>query len=249
MRKVRELTAAMGALAVALALVLTGAPTAVAGGPTSVMLASPTSWQTASLYNNDEKYERLGDLLGHAGGDLDHSTEEKPPKLGDSIGHQINVTWLAHDVSPWRVDRVFPSAPGTKSVWILTELGMSEPRNETWHEAQDPAALRALLTDLGVMGKKPTATDTASGATQPSEDASAAASAGTEEPPARTASAATADGTDWWWAIPGAAAGAVLALVLRPFVPGVPRRLSPVPWPPRRRRVREPGPRQELTDV
>ncbi|MGH1555107.1 hypothetical protein ACRAWF_34080 [Streptomyces sp. L7] len=49
------------------------------------------------------------------------------------------------------------------------------------------------------------------------------------------------DGTDWWWAIPGAAAGAVLALVMRPFA----LRLSPNRW----RKGREPEPRQELRDV
>ncbi|WP_344388347.1 hypothetical protein [Streptomyces vastus] len=96
MRRVRELVAAAGALTVALALVLTGAPTAVAGGPTSVLLVSPDSAETASLYNSDEDYTRLRDLLPQEGGDLE-KLREKPPDL-DSIGRRINITWMIHDV-------------------------------------------------------------------------------------------------------------------------------------------------------
>jgi hypothetical protein len=266
MRRVRELAAAAGALAAALALVLAGAPTAVAGGPTSVLLVSPDSGETASLYNNEKEYMDLRDLLlAEPGRDLD-SSKEKPPEP-DSIGRRINVTWMIHDVTPWRVDMIHPDVPGSRSIWILTQLrmdfGTSEPTKEIWHQAKNPDDLRALLTDLGVMSDHPEGTNPESGPEQPSDDDSAAVSAGTSagasagtsadtpagtaQPPATTAAAGAGDGTDWWWAIPGLAAGATLALVLRPFAVRHSGALSLGRW--QRWRKRDAGPRQELRDV
>ncbi|WP_245685533.1 hypothetical protein [Streptomyces yerevanensis] len=248
MRRVRELAAAAGALTVALALVLTGAPTAVAGGPTSVLLVSPYSGETASLYNSDEEYVRLSDLLPQRGGDLER-LQEKPPDL-DSIGRRINITWMIHDVTPWRVDMVHPDVPGSRSVWILTQLTLThdalKPPKEVWHRAEKPDELRSLLTGLGVMSEHPEGTNPASGPQDSSDDASAAVPPGAGETPATTVTAATGadDGTDWWWAIPGLAAGAVLALVLRSFAARLPGAV-----PLGRGRGRDVGPRQELRDV
>ena len=248
MRRVRELAAAAGALTVALALVLTGAPTAVAGGPTSVLLVSPYSGETASLYTGDEEYVRLSDLLPQRGGDLE-KLQEKPPDL-DSIGGGINITWMIHDVTPWRVDRVHPDVPGSRSVWIQTQLTLApdalKPPKEVWHRAEKPDEFRSLLTGLGVMSEHPAGTNPASGPQDSSDDTSAAVPPGADETPATTATAAAGadDGTDWWWAIPGLAAGAVLALVLRPFAARL-----PVALPPGRGRGRDAGPRQELRDV
>lgn len=246
LRRVRELAAAAGALTVALALVLTGAPTAVAGGPTSVLLVSPNSGETASLYNSDEEYMRLSDLLPQEGGDLKR-LQEKPPDL-NSIGRRINITWMSHDVTPWRVDMVHPDVTGSRSVWILTQIAWgleaSEPPKEVWHRAEKPNELRSLLTDLGVMSKHPEGTNPDSGPQDSSDDTSAAARPDAGEPPATTAAAGADAGTDWWWAIPGLAAGAVLALVLRPFAARLPGAL-----PLGRGRGRDVGPRQELRDV
>ena len=69
---------------------------------------------------------------------------------------------------------------------------------------------------------------------EPGSDAGAVA---TETAVARSSTAD--DGTEWWWALPGLAVGAVLALVLRPFALRM-----------RGDRVRrERGPRQELRDL
>lgn len=228
----------------ALAAVLLGAPPAMAGGPTSVLVVSPESGESAALYYSDEEYERLMQLLGTLGSGI----REEPPGVGvgSGGGRQINVTWMAHDVQPWRVDRVYPDTPRSKEVWIHTATDMRS-LNGRWHKAKHPAQVRALFKKLGVMGKPspeggggifPTPWQT------PEDSGTTPAPAPTGQ--ARTtaaAGAATDDGTDWWWAIPGAAAGAVLALVLRPLVAGVPgaRPLS--------RRERERGPRQELRDM
>lgn len=226
----RELAAGLGALAAALALALWGAPAASAGGPTSVLVVSPESGETASLYCSDEEYGELERLLGPRGAGI----RTKPPEANLLAARQINVTWMAHDVSPWRLDQVFPLADGDE-VWIHSAENLPEV-NGRWHRTKNPAQLRALLKDLGVMGK-------VSGkghaifprpAQEPGSDAGAV-----EAEASAVASSAADDGTDWWWALPGLAAGVVLTLVLRPFAL---RR----PWD----RLRgEPGPRQELRDV
>ncbi|GGN82833.1 hypothetical protein GCM10011579_070950 [Streptomyces albiflavescens] len=229
-----------GALAVAFAAVLLGAPSAMAGGPTSVLVVSPESAETTALYYSDKEYGQLMSLLGEPGS----GTREEPPGQGSAGGHQLNVTWLAHDVSPWRVDRVYPDSPRSKDVWIHTTTELPS-MNGYWHKAEDPAQVRALFKKLGVMGKpSPEGGGGIFPAPRQMPEDSGTASAPAEE--ARTTTAAdatTGDGTDWWWAIPGAAAGAVLTLVLRPLVAGVPGAR------PLGRRERETEPRQELRDV
>jgi hypothetical protein len=241
--RVRELVAVTGALAVTLALIVWGASSASAGGPTSVLLVSPESAETASLYNSDKDYQELQHLLGDPGS----GSPAKPPQAGLETSRQINVTWLLHDVKPWRVERVYP-AYDDLDVWIHTSKDMAGSLQGHWHRAQQPTQLRALLKKLGLMGKA--SPEGASGIFPTEEDqaASDGSATGTDEPvapeaaaskaPARQAAVA-ADGTDWWWALPGAAAGAVLALVLRPFASRIPASL----------RRRQTEPRQQLLDV
>ncbi|MFF4524880.1 hypothetical protein [Streptomyces bluensis] len=237
----------LGALATAFAFVLLGAPSSVAGGPTSVLLASPTSRQTASLYSTDDGYSLLELLLGRAGNALDRS-EEKPPKLDDTIGHTVNVTWLVHDVKPWRVDRVYTLAPETQGVWIHTTIGTPDDTNGIWHKAERPEELRSLLTDLGVMGQAPKNWRANAPADRPSGDDDTTAPATNGNSSATAAAASTDLGTNWWWAIPGLAVGSALALALHPLA-------VRAGWPPSThwrtwwRHRREPGPRQELRDV
>jgi hypothetical protein len=221
----------LGVLAAALALTVWSAPSASAGGPTSVLVVSPESRETASLYYSDKEYSELERLLRPPGA----GTRTKPPEANLLAARQITVTWMAHDVSPWRLDQVFPLADRDE-VWIHTAENLAESENSRWHRAENPGQLRVLLKDLGVMGK-------VSGeghaifpapAQEPGSDAGAVEAETSAVPPS-----AADDDTEWWWALPGLAAGAVLALALRPLA----LRKS---W----RRLRgEPGPRQELRDV
>lgn len=227
----RELAAGLGALAAALTLAVWSAPSASAGGPTSVLVVSPESGETSSLYHSDEEYGELQRLLGPPG----IGTRSKPPEAKLLGARQINVTWMAHDISPWRLDQIFPLAD-TDQVWIHTTESVPESVNGRWHSTKDPARLRSLLQNMGVMGKasgEGHAVFPAPGQ-EPGVDTGAA-----ETSPSLRATPASDEATEWWWALPGLAAGAVLALVLRPFV-------LRMPWD---RLRREPGPRQELRDV
>lgn len=244
-------------MAAALALLVWGAAApASAGGPTSVLLVSPESTETASLYYSDKEYEQLERLLGSAG----QGTRNKPPEAALEAARQINVTWMVHDVSPWRLDRVYPVDDG-KDVWIHTASNLGSTTNGTWHRAHQPSRLRSLLSKLGLMGKASSeggaaifpsdeeASGTDNGAqdssspadetTSPASGSGSGSGSGPESESGSGAASASSDGTDWWWALPGAAAGAVLALALRPLALRLPLD-----------RLRgEPGPRQELRDV
>ncbi|GAA3814591.1 hypothetical protein [Streptomyces chiangmaiensis] len=206
----RETAVLTGTLAVMLALLVWGASSAAAGGPTSVLVTSPESGEATARYFSDEEYGQLEQLLGPP----DTGTRDKPPEADLVDTRQINVTWLAHDISPWRLDRVFPGS-GTDAVWIHTAAHVLESPNGYWHRAEDAARLRTLLKKLGVMGRT---SDTGYSGVLPmpwQSDVPATSSADVRTAPA-TVAAPEAGGTNWWWAITGAGAGAVLTLVLPP---------------------------------
>ncbi|MGP4010145.1 hypothetical protein [Streptomyces sp. 4N124] len=212
-----------------LALALLGAPPASAGGPTSVLLASPTTQQATGLYSTAPEYTRLQTLLDQTGPGLDG--DKRPSELIADAGESINITWMIHDATPWRQDSVIVS--DVDDIWINTAMGTPPKGNDQWKKAEQPAQLHTLLAKLGVIDKVPNP-----------GSAGAADKGGTADNAATTTRAATtgaSDNTDWWWALPGAAAGAVLALVLRPFA----ARKLPLPH----LRGAERGPRQELRDL
>ncbi|MER6403342.1 hypothetical protein ABT269_07425 [Streptomyces viridosporus] len=246
--RVRRIAAGLGAWAAAAALTVWGASPASAGGPTSVLVVSPGSGETASLHYEDEEYGELERLLGPLGA----GTRGKPPEADLISARLITMTWMVHDVQPWRVDQVYPAHDGG-AVWIHTAERLTDASDGRWHRAEHPSELRALLGRLGVGGEAPDrgAPSGTHPAPRETEAAGSAGSTGSGRGPgpdagaaagtARKAAPAAGDGggADWWWAVPGAAAGAVLALVLRPYT----LRLPLI------RRRGEPGPRQELLDV
>ncbi|MFF3877675.1 hypothetical protein [Streptomyces sp. NPDC001978] len=206
-----------GVLIVLLGFLLGAASSAVAGGPTSVLVTSPQSGEATALYYSDEEYGQLQGLLGPEG----TGSRDKPPEMEQADARQINVTWLAHDISPWRLDRVFAADASAHTVWIHTAANVTETPNGYWHRAEHPAQLRALLKKLGVLGKGKGDAGGYTGIFPAPWQSDSPGDTATGEPTTTYASVSTGtegDGTDWWWAIPGAAAGAALALVLRPVV-------------------------------
>ncbi|MFF5361341.1 hypothetical protein ACFY4I_18415 [Streptomyces scabiei] len=162
MHGLRRLTAA-GALLTALALLLLGAPPAAAGGPSSVLLVSPTSHRTASLYGTEKRYDLLERLLAPVGSALEGSREKAPDwgpedTWGDQVGDMVTVMWLSHE-RPWRVDRLYLSTPDTKDVWIHTDVETTQDTaasgDGVWHKAKESEELRALLRGFGVLRETP----------------------------------------------------------------------------------------------
>jgi len=152
------LTRLAALLAVICAATVATPGAAAAGGPTSVLLASPYSDSAAALYYTDENYVRLQGLLG--GADLPAQATEAPPASAAGSPY-VTATWLIHDVSVWRIDRIFLIGD---DVWIVTEsstgdgmpTGTGMYPGETgdtaamWHRPTDQAALTELLTGYGL---------------------------------------------------------------------------------------------------
>ncbi|MER7173462.1 hypothetical protein [Streptomyces mesophilus] len=274
----------LGALVTGFALVLLGAPGASAGGPTSVLLSSPTSGEATALNYQDKEYDELWKLLG-VGRDVE--SVAAPPMDDTMDGSMINATWMIHDVEPWRVDQIHVIPPaggkGDNKVFLHTSEEQGADRLDSsqgkWHRPAQPGQLLKLLDELGLLGTPRAAgsdsgdsgdgnltdgsgadeTATAgSGADEAATvgsgadetagvdqaaGADASDAAGTRNEPA---AAGPAVSTGWWWVFPGIAAGAALALGIRPMARQLPT------WPGKLREARaaarEEGPRGELID-
>ncbi len=115
-----------------------------------MLLVVPEEGRTASLYTGQADYETLGELVGaFAGTDAGIGTE------GDdhATGPEVTVTWLIHDVSIWRVDRIYPDSPG--GPWLASQTSFSGDIWSSpvqWHTASQGKALTGLLTRLGLLG-------------------------------------------------------------------------------------------------
>lgn len=125
---------------------------ASAGGPTSVLLASPSLNKAAGLYNDGGAYSRLAAAVGVEGSVV--ADPKAPSRLGVGPGSDaINVTWLAHDVWIWRVDRVHVTTGG--KVWLNTMVAddsgaLPYESGGVWHQAANSAQLKAILAELGL---------------------------------------------------------------------------------------------------
>ena len=184
---------------------------AAAGGPTSALLTVPGEGATASLYYTDPEYDALADLVGITGtgtGEVDRAGR------GQARGPGITVTWLVHDVFPWRVDRIYPSGNG--AAWIATQVaddgGTIWDSEVVWHRPGSGSELWALLDRLGVAD-----------AARQAGEFDGVAGARVDPPagplvdePARAAAAAAGErsgAAGAWWSLAGLVAGVLATLV------------------------------------
>ena len=148
-----------------LLLIITGiwttANLAWAGGPTSVLMVSPTTGQAAALHTNNPRYQQLVEAVGAYDSPTGPTTP--PAKVpADCFGCEIRLTWLIHDMSVWRIDRVFVTADD--GVWVgsvsNSEGGDLYEKTASWHRPHDAKALLTLLTSSGVGWENDNATPT-----------------------------------------------------------------------------------------
>jgi hypothetical protein len=213
------------AVVLALGASFAAAAPASAGGPTSVLLVSPSTGLTEALYATNEAYTTLMTQLA-----VSPLPEEGPGRTTPGVGgDQVVVTWMIHDVQPWRVDRITFGADGLPE-WIHTAQAMGEgpipfDGAGSWHRPADPHALDDLLVDLGVVGEV--------GLRPAQEDPDAAGR--TDETEAAAAAAASGDGPlgAATWVLPALAGGAVAGVLGDRWL----------------RRRREDGGRWQLMDV
>lgn len=146
MAAIRALTVVLTAWVLVL---LAPAGPATAGGPTSVLLSVPGEGRTASLYYTDAAYDELADLVGAFAGPGTTDGSGRSHETGTGV----NVTWLVHDVLPWRVDRIYLQGDG--ALWIATQVVEGDADSVWdspvyWHQPEDGGALTRLLDSLGV---------------------------------------------------------------------------------------------------
>jgi hypothetical protein len=212
LRVVRRLV--VGALALA-SLTLSAVGPAAAGGPTSVVLSLPGTGRMNVLHVTSVDYDKLAKNVGAYGA--------APAAEGAAGRHDqgpvLTLTWLIHDVQPWRVDYVYLLAPG--GPWIASRQtdGAGDIWNQpqVWHRSTDAAGLRKLVHELKV---DPTDWTPADGGVAP-EGAPADSeplglpSSGATAPASSTASSGAPGGSaggGWVWGIAGLVAGAVLTV-------------------------------------
>jgi hypothetical protein len=191
------------AVLVAASLMLAGP--ASAGGPTSALLSVPGEGKTASLYYTDPEYDALANLVGVNGGA--GSGEVDRSGAGHETGPGVTVTWLIHDVTPWRVDHIYLEGKGAP--WIATQVSNAEgtiwESPVVWHQPASPAELTALLDKLGVGEASRKAGDFSGVAGAPLPAAAEPTPA-----PSDPAGAAAFPFAGIWWGLGGLAAGVLL---------------------------------------
>ncbi len=192
---------------------------AVAGGPTSVLLVSPDSGRTASLYATDPDYSVLAGLLGAA---VDGDVPAEPSTAdaeAQASGAGVTVTWLIHDVQVWRVDRIYPQAAG--GPWVATQVSAGGPAltgdtPTTWHVVTRGKELEALLDRLGLDAAAPTPPPSLPATVAPVADAApavaAARAAASSEAPQPVADTGRGGFAPLLTALVGALAGAGVVL-------------------------------------
>lgn len=85
--------------------------TAHSGGPTSVLITQPGAERATALYYTSSDYAELTRLI-----ESDFNLGAGSPGLRDAETYQL--TWMIHDVQPWRRDSVMVTKDG--SVYVST---------------------------------------------------------------------------------------------------------------------------------
>lgn len=190
-------------LALVAGLFVLGAPSAVAGGPTSVLLVNYENGRAAAAFTESTAYGDLQSILG----DENPPAKGSPPPglLGVSSGG-IRLVWLIHDVHAWRIDNVHIDG---KDVWVETYLNAtgSDPyaAEPVWHKPARAADLVGTLTGLGLIGTGSAADAGSSTAALGAVAQQAGDAAGAEPAPT---------GARWWLVAAVGALGLALGAVL-----------------------------------
>jgi len=184
----RRLILAAMALLLAAAGWSSTAGTAYAGGPTSVLLVDPSAGRAAALYHSSPDYQRLVDAINAYSSDL--GSADRPASVSESTNDAYRLTWLIHDMTIWRIDRIYRTADD--GLWLQTVADESggDPFAQPgrWHRVVNQEALTSVLASSGL-------TDETAPQTKPSSDAEPSTAAATSVAPGPGAgSIATAAG-------------------------------------------------------
>lgn len=164
--------AILGTLAIGL-LVL-AAPRALAGGPTSVLIVNYDGSRAAAAVTGSRDYEDLAKSLDALSGEPPRGETAAPSAF---MGTGIRLTWLVHDVTPWRLDALRLDGD---QIWVNTVVAWEGDLFDhpgVWHRPADEALLRATLTSMGIFGPT-TAVDAPPARPVPGDSAKTSTTAG-----------------------------------------------------------------------
>ena len=177
-------------------------------------MSIPGAGSTASLYYTDPEYDELADLVGVAEPSGTFGGTESGS--GHEFGPGVTVTWLVHDVEPWRVDRIYLG--GKDGPWISTqvsdfsELDLGEPRAVAPPRGRRRSRRPARRPGTGHQGVEGHLLRRRRRRTPSAPESGSAA----HEPAAVQPKAAAPSGQAWYasagWAIGGLVAGVLIAL-------------------------------------
>jgi hypothetical protein len=169
-----------------------------------VLISAPP--KVVAFGYEDTLYNQLQKLVGES------------PLRGTTESHEsgefVRATWLIHDMSVWRLDIIYPDAPG--GPWIATRdstNGSGElPETPIWHKADDGAALKQLLAHVKLLGPGqfdggPTGLDDT---LQPTA---------APQPAAQVIETRQGALEGWRWIIPGIALGAAASYLALRYLP------------------------------
>src|SRR5689334_3346576 len=134
---------ALALLATVLVVAASTTTPAAAGGPTSVLLSAPP--QVVAFGYEDPQYSKLQELT-------QVTTPREPGDLSHESGPFVRATWLIHDMTVWRIDIIYPDAPG--GPWIATSESLDGPLDlgkPVWHTGTDSVALVKLLGEMKLL--------------------------------------------------------------------------------------------------
>ena len=214
--------AGLTALTVVLMSLLVAGP-ASAGGPTSLLMAEPDTGRTSSLYFSDPDYETLATVVGAHGADVAGTVDRSG--AAHETGSMITLTWMAHDVSVWRVDRIYFAAKG--GPWIASQFSLDGSQSiwdspVVWHRVPNGKVLAALLQRAGF---EPGAAGTGNDAVAEAADNAPAQPLTPAQPLPKTSQLAspTPIWGGWAWGLAGLVLGVALATAAMHVVPRVRR--------------------------
>lgn len=129
-------------LVLALGTVVLTTP-AHAGGPTSVLITEPGAGDATALYYADAGYAELDGMVNGA-----VPLDGEPSDLG---ARTLHLTWMAHDVHPWRTQQLYVEAAGGP---VLATYD-AEGGTTSWARVSEGKALASLVDQLLRPGAEP----------------------------------------------------------------------------------------------
>lgn len=206
-------------LLIVLGLAGVGALPAHAGGPTSVLLSAPNAGKVVAAGYEDKVYGQLQALL-----DTETSGIEVPEQQQEhASGNYVRATWMIHDMTPWRLDLIYPDAPG--GPWIATTEsagGGQLPDKPVWHRATNDVQLVKLLVSLGLLHGNKNDSNTFGGPTtlpQAAPETPTEVAAVDDTPTATVLKTEQKPLLGWRWSIPGFLVGAAAVYLFLRLAP------------------------------